>query len=331
MAVLLIVGNQSGAGKTSVASALLIVANAAGKQAAYYKPFSNEPEADLDVAFISQLLQATSGGPAVPAPNPLARLNDAATLDGVRTEISNLESEAGIVVIEGPDASGHYTEPYPPESKVLLVHRYSQRADATAAAVTASINATTGMAGIVVNAVPIHRRDEVARDLGGLSPSLSVPLAVIPESRGMLSVTVAQLAEHLGGQWVLDPVNTDAPVERFMIGGNIMDTGPTYFGRYANQAVITRVERPDIQMACMGENTKCLVLTGPGEPNQYIKAEALQREVPLIQVRSNTLDTVESLAGLLDKADARTAAKASHFAGLLERYMGAEAVKQLLS
>ena len=144
-------------------------------------------------------------------------------------------------------------------------------------------------------------------------------------------MTVEQLAEHLGGQWVLDPVNIDAPVERFMIGGNIMDGGPTYFNRYPNQAMITRVERPDIQMASMCDKTCCLVLTGPGEPTEYIKAEALQREVPLIQVRTNTHETAAALAGLLDKADARTIAKANHFAGLLEQYLGAAALELLLS
>ena len=187
-------------------------------------------------------------------------------------------------------------------------------------------SAGSDLAAVVVNAVPIHRRDEVARGLAGQS----VPVAVIPESRGMLTVTVGQLAEHLGGEWVLDPVNADAPIERFMIGGNIMDEGPTYFGRYANQAVITRVERPDIQMASMCDKTCCLVLTGPGNPSDYIKSEALKRDVPLIQVRTNTLDTADALAGLLDKADARTAAKADHFAGLLETYLGAEGLEQLL-
>ena len=321
MAVIQIVGNQSGAGKTSLAAALLVAASAAGKQAAYYKPFSDEPGADPDVAFITQLLQAAAG-PAVPTPKTQATSVDAAVLGEVQAEVSKLESEAGIVVIEGPDAS----EPHALHSKVLLVHRFAQQVGAGTVAISITA-AGPDLAGIVVNAVPIHRRGGVARDLG----EQSVPLAVIPESRGMLSVTVEQLAEHLGGQWVVDPVNTDAPVEHFMIGGNIMDEGPTYFGRYANQAVITRVERPDIQMACMSANTCCLVLTGPGEPNEYIKAEALERDVPLIQVRSNTLDTADALAGLLDKADARTAAKASHFAGLLERYMGAKAIEQLLS
>ena len=311
MAVLQIVGNTSGAGKTSLAAALLVTASAAGKQAAYYKPFADEPTADSDVAFISGLLESI-GGPAVPSPG---NKNDSGDLTTAQAEISRLESEAGLVVIEGPDGSA----PYALESKVILVRRHSP-GDALVASIP-------NLAAIIVNAVPIHRRDQVARELAGQS----VPIAVIPESRGMLSVTVEQLADHLGGQWVLDPVNIDAPVERFMIGGNIMDEGPTYFGRYPNQAVITRVERPDIQMDSMCDKTCCLVLTGPGEPTDYIKSEALKREVPLIQVRTNTLDTADALAGLIDKADARTAAKARHFAGLLEKYLGAETIDQLLS
>ena len=313
MSVIQIVGNQSGAGKTSLAAALLVTAANAGEKAAYYKPFADGRTPDADAAFISGL-QASLGGPAVPAPG---NKSDSGDLSNAQAEVTRLESEAGIVVIEGPDASA----PYAIRSKTLLIHRSSQ--ESVAASIAA---AGPDLAGVVVNAVPIHRRDEVARELAGQS----VPVAVIPESRGMLTVTVEQLAEHLGGQWVLDPVNTDSPVERFMIGGNILDEGPTYFDRYPNQAVITRVERPDIQMASMGEKTICLVLTGPGEPSEYIKSEALKREVPLIQVRTNTHATAEALAGLLDKADARTAAKANHFAGLLEQYLGAEALEQLL-
>lgn len=310
MAVIQIVGNQSGSGRTSVASALLVTAQAAGKKAAYYKPTSPQAEADPDVAYVSQLI---TEGPAVPAPQtspPEAQVQEA---------VAALESQADVVIVEGPDSASPLTI----NSNVVFVF---------GPAGVPGISGATGAAGdnlaaIIVNAVPIHRRDQLAHEIG----RQSVPVAVIPESRGMLSVTVEQLAEHIGGQWVLDPVNTDAPVERVMIGGNILDEGPTYFGRYANQAVITRVERPDIQMACMGGGTRCLVLTGPGEPTEYIKAEALQREVPLIQVRTNTHDTAESLSGLLDKADARTAVKAAHFAELLERWMGADSVNSLLS
>ena len=37
--------------------------------------------------------------------------------------------------------------------------------------------------------------------------------------------TVRQIAETLGAHWVQEPVNLDAPVQQFLIGGNIMDSG----------------------------------------------------------------------------------------------------------
>ena len=82
----------------------------------------------------------------------------------------------------------------------------------------------------------------------------------------MLAPKVGQVADHLDAVWTLEPVNADAPVERFLIGGNIMDNGPTYYGRYRNQAVITRAQRPDIQLASMLPQTRFLVLTRPGDP-----------------------------------------------------------------
>ena len=117
MAVLQIVGNTSGAGKTSLAAALLITANTAGKMAAYYKPFADGRTADSDVAFMSEMLQSIVG-PKVPAPG---NKSDSGDLSSAQAEVSRLESEAGLVVIEGPDGS----EPYALESKVILVHRHS--------------------------------------------------------------------------------------------------------------------------------------------------------------------------------------------------------------
>ena len=93
-----------------------------------------------------------------------------------------------------------------------------------------------------------------------------VDTVVVPETCVMLAPKVGQVADHLDAVWTLEPVNADAPVERFLIGGNIMDNGPTYYGRYRNQAVITRAQRPDIQLASMLPQTRFLVLTRPGDP-----------------------------------------------------------------
>jgi BioD-like phosphotransacetylase family protein len=135
----------------------------------------------------------------------------------------------------------------------------------------------------------------------------------------MLAVTVQEIADHLGGQWVQEPVNTDALVERFLIGGNIMDAGSTYFGRFPSQAVVTRAARPDIQMASLMEDTRCLVLTGGSQPTDYVKAEALQRDVALILVEDSTMDTADALGTILSRTTAHSPSKVRKFLELLNQ------------
>ena len=142
----------------------------------------------------------------------------------------------------------------------------------------------------------------------------------------MLSVTVRQIAGHLQGRWVQEPENVDAPVDHFLIGGNIMDSGPNYFGRYSAQAVITRAERPDIQLASLECHTRCLVLTGGGEPTEYIRVEAGKRGVPLISVPTDTMTTAEALNGILGLSLPHTSAKAERFAHLMEQHLDLPAV-----
>ena len=128
----------------------------------------------------------------------------------------------------------------------------------------------------------------------------------------MLAPTVAQIVDHLDAVWTLEPVNVDGPVERFLIIGNITDNGPTYYGRYANQAVITRAQRPDIQLASILLQTRCLVLTGPGEPTEYVKDEARERDIPLFQVFSSAIESADVLDLLIDAAAPLSVAKARH-------------------
>ena len=142
-------------------------------------------------------LSAYLGCPTVPAP---ANKLDSGNLDLIHSEISKLETKASIVILEGPDGQ----KPYAIESKVTLIYHGSL--EALPESIT---TAGPNLSAIVINSVPIHRRDEVARGLA----LQSLPAVVLPESRSMLAVTVEQLADHLGGRWVLDPVNTNSSVE----------------------------------------------------------------------------------------------------------------------
>ena len=304
MPILLITGTPA-TGKTSLAYALLSRLRDAGRTAAYYKPYSTTPDNDADYSFASNALTAALGIAVGPPPQPLP-----ASADAAAATIAELRRQHDTVIVEAaPDAPAAELADAA-DARILEVQAYPP--DNRAAA-----RWGTRLAGVVVNAVPPYRLD-AARDTAG-------PAAVvIPESRLMLAPTVAQIGESLGAVWPLEPINTDALVERYLIGGNIMDNGPTYFGRYANQAVITRAQRPDIQMASMLPQTRCLLLTGPGEPTEYVKAEARERDIPLLQVPASTIAAADALESLLKAATPHSPAKTRHYATLLDRHAGAE-------
>ena len=144
----------------------------------------------------------------------------------------------------------------------------------------------------------------------------------------MLALTLQQVAEFLEGQWVEAPSDPDRWVDRFLIGGNILDSGPNYLGRFPHQAVITRAARPDIQMASLMCDTRLLVLTEGEEPTEYIRVEAHKRDSSLLVVPGNTLETAESLGALVDMAHPYSSHKLARFTELAEKYLdgGLEAV-----
>ena len=304
MSTTLITG-APGAGKTSVACALLSQLREAGRSAAYYKPFAASAGDDADYGFAANVLADALGSAVGPPPLP-----PSAGVDGAASAIADLRRRCDAVIVEiaadapvaelaaAADARILDVQSGPPDSRGA--GRWGAR-----------------LAGTVVNAVPLYRMD-AAKDAAGPNA------VIIPESRLMLAPTVAQIGECLDAVWTLAPVNADALVERYLIGGNIMDNSPDYYGRYANQAVITRVRRPDIQLAGMRPQTRCLVLTGPGEPAEYIKAEARERDIPLLQVAVSTIAAADALSRLLPAATPHSAAKVRHYAALLARHAGEE-------
>lgn len=304
MTTLLITGAPN-AGKTSVAYALLSQLRDAGRSAAYYKPFAAASGADADYGFAADGLADAIGSAAGPPPMPTS-----ADVAAAAAAIAELRRQCDAVIVEIAADAPVAELAAAADARILDVQ--SGPPDGRGAA-----RWWARLAGTVVNAAPLYRRDATRAAAGP-------DAVVIPESRLMLAPTVAQIGECLAAVWTLAPVNADALVERYLIGGNIMDHGPAYYGRYANQAVITRVRRPDIQLAGMLPQTRCLVLTGPGEPAEYIKAEARERDIPLLQVAGSTLAAADALSRLLPAATPHSTAKVRHYAALLAHHAGPE-------
>ena len=313
----ILIAGPARSGKTSLAAGLLSVARDGGRTAAYCKPFSADEAGDADHAFASETLAAALGITVGPAPVPPATAQYEAV-----SAIARLRSDSGLVIVEAAAGSPGTDLAAAIDARVLEVNAYDPETDWAAAADEAAGRWGNRLAALVVNSVPPYRQDAVAESAA--QSSAEVDAVVIPESRVMLAPTVAQVAEHLDAVWTLDPVNPDAPVERFLIGGNIMDNGPTYYGRYYNQAVITRAQRPDIQLASMLPQTRCLVLTGPGEPTEYVKAEAMERDIPLLQVFASTIETADALDRIIEASTSHSLGKARHYAALLQQHAGPE-------
>ena len=313
----ILIAGPARSGKTSLAAGLLSLARNAGRSAACVKPFSADSASDADHLFASEVLADALGIAVGPVPLPLAAPPEEAS-----AAVAELRPNADLVIVELAAGASGDDLATAVDARVLEVHAHSPEQDWAQVADEAAGRWGSPLASLVINAVPPYRLEAVAASAAGSSADVNA--VILPESRVMLAPTVAQVADHLEAVWTLDPVNADAPVERFLIGGNIMDNGPTYYGRYANQAVITRAQRPDIQLASMLPQTRCLVLTGPGEPTEYIKAEAMERDIPLLQVFSSTIETADALDRLIDSSTAHSLAKAHHFAALLEQHLGAD-------
>jgi len=247
----------------------------------------------------------------------------------IQSAVESLQRSATGIILDGPDletdsglspaAAAQLTTMA--GAKALVLFRHSP--GLTSAEIMQTVEPFgSNLGGIVLTRVTKHRVEEAKNGVLTDLSSLGMPVAgLIPESRILQGPTVRQIAEALGARWVQEPVNIDAPVEQFLIGGNIMDSGPEYYGRYGNQAVIVRSQRPDIQLASLLAGTRCLVLTEGGEPAEYIKVEAMERDVPLMVVSSNTSDTTEALAPLADMANPRNLAKITEFSRLLDRHL----------
>ena len=341
MAVLQITGDSPGSGKTSLTGALLLLLAQEGKSGAYYKPLSPAGEEDQDVAFFSEDPIADAGssrGLAEPPPAAVVAGSsgelDAPLLADVASQVDRLRGLADSVLLEGPDLTGGSggTPPLALQlasataSRAVLVFKYTK--DLTPDAVSDACHPFgDGLAGVVVNGVTAYRADRWEADLAPPLLARGLPyLGAVPEDRSMLGVSAAQIADFLRGRWVQEPENPEALVERFLIGGNILDAGPTHFGREPHQAVVTSAARPDIQMASLSSGVSCLVLTGGAEPAEYARAEAVQRGVPMIVVEANTMDTAEALGGLLDWSSGGSRRKIRRFLELLQRSVDVEAL-----
>ena len=327
MNIIQVDGNIQGSGKSSIIGALSLYLREKGKKVSYYKPFSSSASEDPDPPFIAIELLGVSAPvhQVTPPDGPITPELE----QTIKANIEKSSASTDTLFIEGPDidsANGVLGQTLHgiTGGKRILVSQWDKNSQDNLSSNPSSQEA------IIINGYPLHRSNMVSSQITDATDNGTPIIGAIPEDRFMLSVEIQQILDHLDGTWFDEPENTRQLVQKFLIGGNIMDSGPNYFCRHNNQAVITRAERPDIHMACFKGDTKCVIMTGGGKPTEYVQIEARNLDIPLIMVESNTMNTAQSLEGLAGKSVCHNVEKIRHFKNLIEGHLDMQKLDSIL-
>ncbi|MGY4706980.1 DRTGG domain-containing protein [Candidatus Bipolaricaulota sp. J31] len=193
------------------------------------------------------------------------------------------------------------------DAALVLVGQYEGEASVDRVLRAAGLAGET-LCGVIFNAVSVET--ELPEVRGTVAPALEdrgIPvLGIIPFERKLRVVTMAEVAEALGGE-VLVEGDLGAEVERFLVGAMSEDAALRYLRRIPGKlAVVTGGDRADIQSAALScERVRGLILTGSLRPERSILARAAEREVPVVLVPQDTMTAAETAEGLVGRAPVR--------------------------
>ena len=236
---------------------------------------------------------------------------------------------SGIDLVEGSsgDPSADIRLAEEADALVVLVCAYNDDAPAAAA------EYGSRLAGVVINNVPVYRRNEVETRIGPQITAAGIKLiGWLPEDRRLLAPTVDLVAEHMGGTVAACDQNTDRLIDNFLIGGLVLDWGPHYFGSQDNVGVVVRGDRPDVQLAALQtETVRALVLTKGIPPIEYVYYEADQRGIPIVVVPDDTAAAAAKLETLLPRIEFDHEDKLARVVELIESHLDLDAIRAAAS
>jgi BioD-like phosphotransacetylase family protein len=204
------------------------------------------------------------------------------------------------------------------DAREVAVIKYDHDLQILDDALTVQTQFNESLIGVVLNAIPRQRMPFVQEAAKPALEGYGIPvLAVLPQERLLLSISVGELAEFLSGEILCVAEKAGELVEHLMVGAMSVDSALTYFRRKPNKAVITGGDRPDIQLAALETSTKCLILTGNLRPSPIILGRAAEVGVPMILVRQDTLTTVEVIERFFGKTRFHQEKKIQRFEEML--------------
>jgi len=333
------------AGKSALCAALGKIFQAHGRKVGYFKPIAVVAEkADAgakDTEFIKLTLALEEPvellcPASISAKDFLASANEKepAWLKKAKEAYAQVSQGKDVVLIEGTGgfkagsaqalAGRRVVEML--GAKAILIASYESKLQASQIADAAKALGDH-LLGVIINAVPQRKMESVKASLVKSVEQRGIKvLGALPEDRVLLAVSIGELAEHLGGSIINSPERSDNLIEAVMVGAMSPDPAVSYLSLRQNKAVVTRGDRPDIQMGALRTSTSCLVLTNSINPLPNILSLAKTVKVPLVVVKDDTLRTIEALEGVFDKAKFSHEKKVERLEQLLEQHLDLKSI-----
>lgn len=332
-------------GKTAVCLALGRRLQREGYRVGYFKPLSTQPwepvpgqALDEDADFVQRTLDlAESSGELVGVlltPSLAREMRCGCTerdlLVEMKAAYEKVISDKDVVLLEGGGSLRQgmslgldpATVTDALDIPALAIVRYRNRVSHGDDCVSAHRQLGERLLGALINAVPAK---ELRLATQVCNPCLEEQgirvLGTVPLQEELRAISVGELAEVLDAEFLSLPGKRDVLIERLVVGAMGVDQALPRIRRVPGaKALITGGDRSDMQLVALETATKCLILTGHLRPMPEVLRRAEEIGVPVLLVRENTLETVESIENVFGKTRLGQESKLERFESLLAEH-----------
>jgi hypothetical protein len=355
MKALYITSIEPFSGKTAVCLALGRRFKREGYKVGYFKPLSTQPwepvpgrTTDEDADFVRRTLEleeSTEDLVGVLLTPSLARemrcgCAERDLMVEVKQAYDKVKQGKDIVLVEGGGSLREglsvsldprtVTESL--DLQALAIIRYHNRVNQGDDCIAAYNHLYDTLLGTMINAVP-SREQKLSEKV--CTPCLEEQdirvLGTIPFQEELQAISVGELAEVLRAEFLAMPDKRDVLVERFVVGAMGVDQALPRIRRVPGaKALITGGDRSDMQLVALQTATRCLILTGNLRPMPEVLRRAEEIGVPVLLVRQNTLETVESIERVFGKTRLGQETKLQQFESLFAAHFDFERLYRLM-
>lgn len=306
--VLIVGALQPHAGKTGIAAAIALKLAYEGRRMLAVRLAGEAADAEAaraDAEFFRSLPFARGRG------------GQPMSVDDAESAIQDQTQSSGMLVLEAP-AGADLAELARRLNAVVVLA--SRSADAEAMQMLGGLASALGprLIGVVAVAVPSSLGEAARQALAGSGASV---LGALPEDATLYAPSVLEIADALDAEVVLGEPSESQIIERLIIGPVTTDPGQPYYARSrSKKAIITRSDKPDLQLAAMHTEIDCLILTGGLNPSPYTIDRAADGEISVLLTRADTRGAVALLEDIFTRTRFAGEEKLQRMGTLLDQH-----------